>query len=1150
MSETIVASSSPKKGRRWLRWLVWSAATLAVLLIIAYFAATSSAFLKGVVLPRAGAALNADITAGDAEFHPFSSLSLRDLTVTPHGQKPLLTASEIRVHYHLLDIIGGNIHVDEVALVSPKIELIQNPDGTGNLDPILKALQSGSTTNKPAPAPAASSGKPLKIDLGKLTVSDAAVFQIKNYADGRHDAAGVTNINVSLTNLKNGQTAKLDLSADILVDNQSTNSAGRLAAAAKGSFTCALTPDLKPDSATGNLNFTVSQAGGAFSDFDGFSTALDCDMTPTNIKQLALHFQKSGAPLGELTVSGPFDAGKQEGKLSVAIHGIDHRLLDLAAAKTGLDFGTTTIDATNEIQLANGGASISVAGRLDAAHVRLTRASQATPTLDLAAAYNVTLDRAKQTATVRALDLTGRQNGAALLGAQLTSPMSVAWGTGAAGDLGDASLELDVTGLNLPDWKPFLGDTVQAGKVDVKLKVLSRQGGREIGFDLNSAVAGLGARAGSNSLSQAGITLTARGRATQFKQVAVSDYALNVTLQNQPALSVAGSASYDTGTGDADAQVKLQVAVARCLQAFPQPGVSFSSGDVTLNAQVTQKQKTQAVTGDLTLANLSGQSGKTVFQNFGTQIKLDVANSPAQIQVKQMTGSFSQNGRVGGGFDITATYQPAQQSAQAEVKLVGLNESGLRPFLEPALAGKTLTSVSINGTISAKYDPHAASSVKADIKVANLVVNDPTHQFPATPLAVGLAADASLDGQVADVRQLQIGLTPTARATNQVNFSGRVDFSKAAAIQGNLKLAADSLDLTSYYDLFAGGAKATNKPAAAPAPASATASASQEPAAVKLPLHDFTFAANIGRLYLHEVAISNLVTTVKLDGGHVVVNPFQLGLNGAPVNATVDADLSVPGYKYNVSYKAQKIPLTPLVNTFAPQMSGQLGGTLTSDAQITGAGVGGANLKKNLAGTFNLDTTNLNLSVVNVKSSVLKGIINVVATIPELLSNPVNAISSLLGGVTGQGGLMNDLKQAPIESITAQVTVGSGQVTLKSSRVQSTAFLAEATGGIALNAVLTNSSINIPVTVSLSQALAQKMNLASGGTSTTTTAAYVPLPQFLTMTGTLGNAKPKIDRLALVGITARSIGGAGLLQNVATNVAPLGNMLKGFLPSK
>ena len=182
-----------------------------------------------------------------------------------------------------------------------------------------------------------------------------------------------------------------------------------------------------------------------------------------------------------------------------------------------------------------------------------------------------------------------------------------------------------------------------------------------------------------------------------------------------------------------------------------------------------------------------------------------------------------------------------------------MNENALRPFLEPLLAGKKLVSVSVNGVVSGQYNPQAGSAVKANVQVANLVVNDPAKKFPATPLAVGLQVDASLNRQIADVRQFQIALTPTALATNQIKFSGQVDFSKTNAIQGDLKLAADSLDLTSYYDLFAGGTNAAAKTAAAnhrrlrrpPMP-------SQEPAAVNLPLQNFTVAADIGELYLHE----------------------------------------------------------------------------------------------------------------------------------------------------------------------------------------------------------------------------------------------------------------------------------------------------------
>jgi len=94
--------------------------------------------------------------------------------------------------------------------------------------------------------------------------------------------------------------------------------------------------------------------------------------------------------------------------------------------------------------------------------------------------------------------------------------------------------------------------------------------------------------------------------------------------------------------------------------------------------------------------------------------------------------------------------------------------------------------------------------------------------------------------------------------------------------------------------------------------------------------------------------------------------------------------------------------------------------------------------------------------------------------------------------------------------------------------------------------VLTNSTINIPVTVSLSQAIAKKMNLTA--TTTSANAAYVPLPQFLTMTGTVGNPKANINKLALAGVAIKSVGG-GLLNPSGSNSSPVGNLLNQFLKS-
>ena len=205
----------------------------------------------------------------------------------------------------------------------------------------------------------------------------------------------------------------------------------------------------------------------------------------------------------------------------------------------------------------------------------------------------------------------------------------------------------------------------------------------------------------------------------------------------------------------------------------------------------------------------------------------------------------------------------------------------------------------------------------------------------------------------------------------------------------------------------------------------------------------------------------------------------------------------------------------------------------------------GADLQKNLAGQFDIGATNLNLSVINIHSSILKSLINVVATIPQLLSNPETAIASLFGQATGQGGgLMNQLQQSPIEIIAVRGQAGNGRIDLQQATVQSTAFEADAPGNILLAPVLTNSTINFPVTVSVSQSIAQQLNLAASNTNAGST--YVPLPQFLTLTGTLGDPKTQIKKSALIGLTVKSIGN-GLLDKTTNPSSPVGGFLNQLL---
>jgi uncharacterized protein involved in outer membrane biogenesis len=135
------AKSSPATTRpkRWPRRIAFIAAGLFLILIVLYFVGTSSAFFKGVILPRASKAMNAQITVSDASVSPFSRVVLKGLQVKTTTPEPLVAAQEVRARYSLWAILGGTVKVDEVVVTAPQITLVTDASGKSNLIPLRSA---------------------------------------------------------------------------------------------------------------------------------------------------------------------------------------------------------------------------------------------------------------------------------------------------------------------------------------------------------------------------------------------------------------------------------------------------------------------------------------------------------------------------------------------------------------------------------------------------------------------------------------------------------------------------------------------------------------------------------------------------------------------------------------------------------------------------------------------------------------------------------------------------------------------------------------------------------------------------------------------------------------------------------------------------
>jgi hypothetical protein len=261
-----------------------------------------------------------------------------------------------------------------------------------------------------------------------------------------------------------------------------------------------------------------------------------------------------------------------------------------------------------------------------------------------------------------------------------------------------------------------------------------------------------------------------------------------------------------------------------------------------------------------------------------------------------------------------------------------------------------------------------------------------------------------------------------------------------------------------------------------------------------LPLQ-ITADATLNHLWLHDMAIENCQIAAKVDGGKINVDPCRLTLNGAPINATAALDLGIKGYTYDVAVKMDKVPIAPIADSLSPENRGKYQGVLITDSHIKGAGITGASLQKSLGGQVGLTFTNAMLRLVGPKTKLVVDPIAILLRIPEIANTPIDWLS-------------------------LQSTVEAGTIKLSRAEVQSAAFQARTHGDIPIATVLTNSPLNLPVEFSLRRTLAEPSNLVPPNTPTN--ANYVLLPDFVTVTGTIGDPSSKVNKLALGGVLLKS----------------------------
>lgn len=623
------AATPRAKGRRG-KWR-WVLGVGLILVISAYFVLTSSFFLKGVVLPRVGRALHAEVTATELQFSPFSQVTIKGLKITPQGAARLLAVDLIRVRYHGPALLRGHLKIDEITIESPVVTLQQLADGTSNLDPLVDA--SDDNTHTP-PAPTDRAAKPPTVYLKQLTIKNATLQHEMHARDGGTVRRTLSGLNLTAVDIRNDGAGRLEMAARLEIENAGATGHDTLAAALSGRFDFHLAPTLWPDNLTGSTALAVEKAGGNFAEAANLSAHLDCHVTPTEVKQLALQFLKGDTRLAQLEITGPFDAANREGRLKVQLAAVDRTVLNLAGAVAGLDFGSTVLNANSDLRIENGGDRLSASGQINLDRLQIIYKNQTTPTSALRCDYDLTWNQPSRSVLLNTLDVTGTQDAQPVFQATLTRPMGLAFGS-ATTALDDATLQLAVTNLNLADWRAFAADLAPAGVINANARVTAEKGASALRFHLETHVSHLAAKLDDLHLAGLDVQLVTQGQVAGMAQFQIDKLQLDLARQKQPVLTASVSGNFHTDTQDADLRASAQVAVPGLLEVFPQEGAEFSAGTLTLQTRLLQKSATQTVTGQLALAGLRGRYNGHLFDAFSSAVHWDLALRDHTLEIRQ-----------------------------------------------------------------------------------------------------------------------------------------------------------------------------------------------------------------------------------------------------------------------------------------------------------------------------------------------------------------------------------------------------------------------------------------------------------------------------------------------------------------------------------
>jgi len=643
-------------------------------------------------------------------------------------------------------------------------------------------------------------------------------------------------------------------------------------------------------------------------------------------------------------------------------------------------------------------------------------------------------------------------------------------------------------------------------------------------------VANFTGKAAGNQLDRFGTDLKLQASVTDSKQLKLDKLVAALSMSGLQGGTVSLNATATTDGANLQSAAANFAATnlnVNLFRPFVQPllgELQLASIDLNLSGSASLNGANKSAKGRMQLANLVilDPKGGIPSQPIGLAAAFDVSQGADQsVKIPLLQGDVSIGNQPGGQFKVNGNLDGATGKGSFKLAVNGINQNLIAPFAGAALGDKRIQSVAIDANATANLDLKGRSDFDAQLAVTNLVVIDPSGAIPPTPLGVGLGAKGVMNGKVFDIENATLALAPTQRADNRLNLSGRVDLTDTNAPAANLKLAANALDLTTYYDLFS-QSKSAQPAAEPPAPA---AKPNVEPPPLTLPIRNSRVETRIGKIYLREIEITNTVIVAAIDRQAVQVSPLQMWISGGKVDGSLDLNTGVPGYRYSLALKADEVPIQPAVRSFAPTLGSTTRGAVVANVRIDGAGQTGTTLQRTLKGGVNFYLTNAVIQIPLPQQQAAQS-----RPAPKSLFGAATGMLGSLGTSFAYGTvnvLIDQLKirhltKSPITHVASVINIGNGVINVERVDVRSEQIVVLVNGGIPIAPVLNDSPLDLPVHIWLDREGAKHLSFQDVGKE-----KLVKMPELVRVSGTLGTPGAAVNKGNVTLVTA-----AGLTKGV------------------